>query len=129
LRGNERKVEIIKKKMASHDAQRPQPPTQRIVPINHRTVVQLVNMGNELKRILTAAERAVEQRRRQDRRRTRTVEEEEAEDRAPLQTRFLEDVEAKIRAAHEAVEDALLTAQIFEAVEGTEVLPISVDEW
>jgi hypothetical protein len=86
-------------------------------------------MGNELKRILTAAERAVEQRRRQDRRRTRTVEEEEAEDRAPLQTRFLEDVEAKIRAAHEAVEDALLTAQIFEAVEGTEVLPISVDEW
>jgi hypothetical protein len=39
------------------------------------------------------------------------------------------DVEEKMREAHEAVEAALLVAEIYEAVEGTEVLPISVDEW
>jgi hypothetical protein len=115
--------------MASASGQRSPPRALRIAPINHHTVTQLTNMANELKRILTAVERAVQYQMRQDRRRARTVAEDEAEDRNPLATRFLDSVEEKMREAHEAVEAALLVAEIYESVEGTEVLPISVDEW
>jgi hypothetical protein len=113
------------KKMAS--AARSQP--LRIAPINRHTVTQLTNMANELKRMLTAAKSAHESQLRADRSRTRPTDKDEANDRGPLATRFLEDFEAKMSAAHMAVEDALLTAQIFQVVEGTEVAPIPVDEW
>jgi hypothetical protein len=130
LRRRESKVDDDQaKKMASASGQRPPPRGLRIAPINHHTVTQLTNMANELKRILNAVERAVQYQMRQDRRRARTVAEDEAEDRNPLATRFLDTVEEKMREAHEAVEAALLVAEIYESVEGTEVLPISVDEW